>query len=564
MAIEFENKNGAKAAPEVEPTAAQQPQEEFSKTPGGMNEPQKSFSGAPSVGSTDVFTRFASMNSALSEKARLFLTTVQTNLEQMQVNATKPRKIEVVKMVYPKEAHVFICEGFAVPFIFEECVPPCGSCTFMAASQPTGDSRSNEPSHDIYTQLNRLRPDVKDIHSPVVIDREDYTRGVRFAQWLSRLFAVRLDGVTIYADMFKGKRIEIHDSAVEYDQAYEFLCPHATQLRADVKLTFWLVDANRQRNNQDNSELALYQAQSQDMCIGCVGLATDFIHKPFDGSGKDMYYPVTYITDDNPLIPTDACTYLFGARLKSLVLQNRLWAKPYTNLNDKDPHDHVRDIGNLFPDDNGAPFKTNDLGQLKQILDTSFEPVQIQFELNEGRALPYGADRRDTVDASTIAAIIHDISNLIGTEIPYSPNTDTPIVTREVKYRGFYEYGNKVLDTANIDTLTQIAKTGARGEEIRALELAKSGHPSQLMDAQRRLEPTVRYLYRTASQEIDPQLLTIVDNEISRIIGPSFFNQMRPQINVASYAEAAARWGKYSNSGFSSGASYWAYDNYRR
>lgn len=572
MGIAFDNNTQGGKAPEVEPqaqTQTAQQQEEFSKTPGSIGEEQKSFSGAPSVGS-DLFSRFSAIRNTLTGGALDFLNEVQNTLNNSRLAQTG--KIEVVRLVKPQEAHVFIYKNYAVPFVFEEYVRECGSCVFMAATIKTTPA---ELSEDVFTQLHRVRPDVEPVSLPVVIAREDYSRGVNFGQWLEAMFTFRAMPEQFTCEkLFRGKRLEIHDNEAEYDAVYDMLCPHKTQLRADVKLTFWLTDANRPRNNQDTSERRLYQVQSQDQCVGCMGLVTDFIDQrklprrdPMTGDPIMPFKAVTYVSDINLAIPSATLGYLLIARAKPLILQNRIWLNPYLTGMDIDAHDKHRAITALMTDAEGKILVNPSADQCREFIDKFVDTrTQILVELNEGRALAYRADRSDSDNRATMDSIIKDVEEFLGTQANFQPSIGMRKVIddAEVKYRGFYYFGNKVLDTDNIDALTEICKSGIDGEEIIALRNAKTSDPERLMEAQRRIESSanIRYLYRTAVQEIDPNLLTFIDNVASAYLGPSYFNQMRPEVDIASYQARAQRWSQYGESRFAPGASFFAYDGY--
>lgn len=562
MAMDFDAENG-KTAPAVDNTQAKanaQAQEEFARTPNlGENEHRR-FEGAPSV-SDDLFYRFSAMSSALSLAASNFIAALTNGLKKADEDAANPLGIEIIKLNSPNETRVVIAKGVAIPFVLAEYCPAYGSCTFMAATQ------ENPKNNDVNNVIRALRKDVKYIHPATVITTADYARGEHFANWTLRVLSVAIEGVKATKRLFRGKHFEIHYSAQEYDAMYEVLCPHAQQLRADIKLTVWVTDNNVDQRRQPDDELALYQKQAQSTCIACIGLYTDFIEQELTDHGDItrkvvMNRPVVYVSDRNYLVPSDSFDYLIAGQLLNQFIQNNFWAMPYTSLADKDVHGNTRDIGNLFLDDKGRPWKCGDFENLRKTLNSSFLKPVMYFCLNEGRALPYGLIRTDSSDEKVVASIIKDISEIVDVDIKYDPSSAIkPVTTREVRYRGFYQFANSQLDSDYIDTLTQTAKTGARSELVRQLGLSKLNVPLPLMTVQRQLEPSVQYYYRTLAQIIDPELLDILSCELAKVVGMNNMNQGTPLVNVGAYANDAERYARYSNPSYTSNVSYYAYDN---
>lgn len=529
MAIQFDNANNATSNVASNAAAGNGAAEQNRPTFGGAA-PQgaTTMAGAPSVSIFAAVNSQQRWNNGLNPAAQQFLNDFEEAIkyinEQRQVGSKWA--YEMVKLTMPAEARVAMIDGYAVPLIFSEFVNNTG-VVFASVKQA-------------YESIHQLRPSFKKILNPLIITKDDYQNGRAFAYGYAAQIISMTEGTGVTAESLKEARLEVHDVPSEYDAAYAVMNPHKDQLRADVKLTVYAVPkAFQKAPNLINNEAAMYNANTDVMTpIATVGVYTEWFRAPAQQGFK--YQPVVHISEISSVFKS---TELLGLILVQAikVLRERAWDLPYRNFGTKDANGNVINVGNLFVNADGSLWSMTTPDEYVKTKQSSFLEPLFVIDVTLGRFMVSGLAEL----IGDINTQVNTINTMIGAcDAQYAAENDPGLITPIQRwYRGFYNHGSKVIDTANIDYLTEITKTPKLAATLE--ELLNTKGPDAMMagaylEAQKRCEDSSVFYYHVTTVALSASLMTALEAGLQKWVALTGFNNLAPQTNVGFLTNLAA------------------------
>lgn len=501
-----------------------------------------SFSAAPDIESLNDYMNFFDMPSGISEQGHAFISALTKGLTNPVKNSGKHawNDIRVTKLRQPNDSLAVINSGYAVVII-------------MAESNYNEDYPVIHCNEIAAENLGSMYPGITPI-SFLIIAPEEYGRADNFETFIRNLFVAVLEPRHANIDTLSKSILTFSDNPREYEEALLKLSPHAVPFRHDSCLTIY--SQKRQQNNYNNQtnwfipenenyfKSAANQSRKPIACISAW-------YEPYKISPDPANYNMgitIHINIESALIADELIPVWINVAIKRFML-NDAW-KTYFKSSPFNAHGDRINLGHLFPDGKGGRFEFVDIEGFDRTTNELINNVQVVLDIPEGRARLPGLWKYLSNKESSKAEIINDFVRFNkGTGIQPYTSVNLPYTKYEgcTQYRGTYQFGNKSLDTANIDYLNEYPRHPDDALKCEKL-LLKKINPILAVQDQKQFEPSMRLLYTVDSIAIHPDFYIWMDKCMPQLNG-LVQTQSNGLANVTGAMANGAAWKQFINQG---------------
>ena len=448
--------------------------------------------------------------SFLSAEGKNFLATVDNVLTDHDFTFEHNWGVKVLKLSSVRDSQIIVVNDKAIAVIMAE-------------------TNLTDPNHSVvglsrnaFRELDSQNSNCKLI-STIVITPEDYTNANKFANYIRNMFTIALAndaGQYLTMDSIcKDSSFTYRYDIDAYEEAYRKINPHAVPLRHDLCLTVYAQAANRNFNYVEFLR------------------ASEYEHK---------YLPIVHISEISAAYPDCSIVpLLLSIATREFIFHNG-WQVPYRRLQ-TDAHGNVMYLGALFPSAPNISKAVEHPEISESILATGICPAQLVLDVTEGRATLPGLIKYGFSPKESTEYILQSYANFFGCNF-IRPNEPITYPERSF-FRGYYSYGEKKLDSANIDYISEYSRHPNLGSNYAEL-LVPQVEPASTAAIMRKFEPDLRLYYRTQTVGFDPRFFGSVITKVESM--PDAFRcgilSIDPRGGTRSYRVRAEEWGKYMRS----------------
>lgn len=526
---------GAGAAPEVNAAAGAMGATTTTTTNG------HAFAAAPEIANLMEYASMFDTVSGVSEQGHKFIEQLCNELNNPMKKASKTywADIRVMNLSQPNDTLAVVDHGWAVILIMAESNLsiddyPVAHLSKLAASN-----------------LGTIVPGVQIIET-IVITPDDYPRADKFASYIRSLFVAMLKPGKATVASVGASNLTFSENPRDYEAALAQLSPHGVPLKADLCLTIYHQLRQQYNYNQQNiwapeNEDYWKSAEGQSRrVLATVGCNLEFIKS--NPLATDYKYTVRFhISDINSSILANELIPVFIViAVKKFVLSDA-W-KMWLRSNPVNAHGERINVGYLFPDGNGGRSDVKTDEAFNTIMQMQFDGVEVVLDVVEGRARLPGLWKFVSSDRNTIDSVLGDFANFFGGNIePYQGAVPYMLNDGATQYRGVYMFGNKTLDTANIDFFGEYPR---HNQDIAKCEklLFKKLNPLQAIQEQKAFEPDLKVLYSSDSVSITPDFYGWMNRNMP-ILNNLYTMQGNGMANTAGTVSNAAAWNQFVRQG---------------
>lgn len=496
-------------------------------------QPQPNYNSAPAVSLNDYVSYYDSP-SGISEAGKKFLEGLRGDLQD-PVKAAHGLDIKVIELVQPVDTIAVINKKAAVILLFAESNMnpdyPVAHCSKLAAAN-----------------LGSIEPGCSVLETIVLVP-DDYNRYHNFASHIRNAFIAVNNPNRLTIENIRASNLSFSDNPNDYYAARDRLSPHAIPLRADVMITVYSQSHQQKgayvQQNMYGPENEDYWARS-GAAGGRVPIATIGInYKPFRtqefGLGK-----IAINLEINELatcIPDIRMLALLIPIAVEKCLVSGSWVEYYRNNPINAHGDHIN-IGQLFPDGNGGRGNVVNKETFDQLIHTQFLTPNVLLNIPEGRARIPGMWKFVSNRQDVYQDVVNDFCLFYGGQYPYTDQV-TPYALEEgnTTYRGFYLFGNKMLDTDNIDYFGEYPRHPEDAVKCDTL-LLKKANPLLTVQDQRQFEPNLSLIYSVDSVSIRPQFYKWLRSQLP-MLNILYNNNNNGIVSMANSVNASQAWDQY-------------------
>ena len=458
---------------------------------------QPNVNGAPDVTSVAELMQMFDAPSGISAEGSKFLAEIAENLTDSVRNSKNGAwsDIQIVQLAQPNDTHAFISNNYAVILIMAESNIGNPDYPVIAREEIAAED------------LRRIRPDVV-ILKIVVVDTNDYGKAANYASAIRNIFLYKFSPIHVsLASLTKDGTLSISDNDAEYMDAYRKLSPHAVPLRHDLTLVIYNQPRFNQNlyqfNNMNECDRFLEQARNTTgrLPLATIGGYVEFV-RVNSYAGVVSYLPVIHITEIHSAIIADELLSVYLVFAVKRWFSDNMWQSFYRNCK-ADGHGNVTNIGYLIPDGAGGRCKITSDDNFNHTIFKYFKPAQVVLDVVEGRFSLPGIWKLTQSEPQAVNEVINSYVAFMNNGIaPYASNS-APYFITDVNYRGIYQYGNKVMDTAYIDFMNEYPRHPSDAIRCEKLLLRKAT-PELAVKDQKEWEPDMKLLYRTEVVGFNP------------------------------------------------------------
>lgn len=482
--------------------------------------------GAKAPNLMDIFQRMGSVRSFSAEGAE-YIKKLREEFDNAAKNADYSLKVDFITLSTPKDTLVLMNGNDAVILTFEESNPG------------TSDQPTSHLDREAMNELLRTHPDAQLVKF-LIVTKEDYAKYAVMAKTIQSYFLCRnnaLDINQVNLDSLGKCNFSYSMSQEDFDRAQQVLNPHGVPLRHDGVITIYMSNKPINQNNYNRTEEEIYYGRSGDdqrTPIATISWYTKFIKKSMD---ENRYYPVIVLSEINTLLNSAVMLPLWISLgiTKALIEDN--WWKLYTRISGK------INIGNLIPfvdpsGDKNAPTRwvcKND-EDLRKLRTEYLEKPTIVLGVTEGRASPLGVEEFTT---GLEDSIIGNISRFLRNPIQLTPADQ--LINAAPFYRGVFPYGDKVMDSEYIEFLSEYARCPSNAVNLEQKLCYERSMPSIKAAELREIQPEIRWLYRTDTVVLPPNLMLALCRQLGSM-NFGGYQQMSNLFDTSIYGASAKQW----------------------
>ena len=460
--------------------------------------------------------------SFLSAEGKNFLATVDNVLTDHDFTFEHNWGVKVLKLSSVRDSQIIVVNDKAIAVIMAE-------------------TNLTDPNHSVvglsrnaFRELDSQNSNCKLI-STIVITPEDYANANKFANYIRNMFTIALAndaGQYLTMDSIcKDSRFTYRYDIDAYEEAYRKINPHAVPLRHDLCLTIYA-----QPREWDNG---FYRGQA----FAAIGGYVEFLRV---SEYEHKYLPIVHISEISAAYPDCSIVpLLLSIATREFIFHNG-WQVPYRRLQ-TDAHGNVMYLGALFPSAPNISKAVEHPEIFESILATGICPAQLVLDVTEGRATLPGLIKYGFSPKESTEYILQSYANFFGCN-SIRPNESITYPERPF-FRGYYSYGEKKLDSANIDYISEYSRHPNLGSNCAEL-LVPQVEPASTAAIMRKFEPDLRLYYRTQTVGFDPRFFGSVITKVESM--PDAFRcgilSIDPRGGTRSYRARAEEWGKYMRS----------------
>ena len=476
--------------------------------------------------------------SFLSAEGKNFLATVDNVLTDHDFTFEHNWGVKVLKLSSVRDSQIIVVNDKAIAVIMAE-------------------TNLTDPNHSVvglsrnaFRELDSQNSNCKLI-STIVITPEDYTNANKFANYIRDMFTIALAndaGQYLTMDSIcKDSSFTYRYDIDAYEEAYRKINPHAVPLRHDLCLTVYAQAANRNFNNYGRigteADTYLRDNQSEKQAFATIGGYVEFLRA---SEYEHKYLPIVHISEISAAYPDCSIVpLLLSIATREFIFHNG-WQVPYRRLQ-TDAHGNVMYLGALFPSAPNISKAVEHPEISESILATGICPAQLVLDVTEGRATLPGLIKYGFSPKESTEYILQSYANFFGCNF-IRPNEPITYPERSF-FRGYYSYGEKKLDSANIDYISEYSRHPNLGSNYAEL-LVPQVEPASTAAIMRKFEPDLRLYYRTQTVGFDPRFFGSVITKVESM--PDAFRcgilSIDPRGGTRSYRVRAEEWGKYMRS----------------
>ena len=466
--------------------------------------------------------------SFLSAEGKNFLATVDNVLTDHDFTFEHNWGVKVLKLSSVRDSQIIVVNDKAIAVIMAE-------------------TNLTDPNHSVvglsrnaFRELDSQNSNCKLI-STIVITPEDYTNANKFANYIRNMFTIALAndaGQYLTMDSIcKDSSFTYRYDIDAYEEAYRKINPHAVPLR----------QANRNFNNYGRigteADTYLRDNQSEKQAFATIGGYVEFLRA---SEYEHKYLPIVHISEISAAYPDCSIVpLLLSIATREFIFHNG-WQVPYRRLQ-TDAHGNVMYLGALFPSAPNISKAVEHPEISESILATGICPAQLVLDVTEGRATLPGLIKYGFSPKESTEYILQSYANFFGCNF-IRPNEPITYPERSF-FRGYYSYGEKKLDSANIDYISEYSRHPNLGSNYAEL-LVPQVEPASTAAIMRKFEPDLRLYYRTQTVGFDPRFFGSVITKVESM--PDAFRcgilSIDPRGGTRSYRVRAEEWGKYMRS----------------
>ena len=289
--------------------------------------------------------------------------------------------------------------------------------------------------------------------------------------------------------------------------------------------------------------LRLRDNQSEKQAFATIGGYVEFLRA---SEYEHKYLPIVHISEISAAYPDCSIVpLLLSIATREFIFHNG-WQVPYRRLQ-TDAHGNVMYLGALFPSAPNISKAVEHPEISESILATGICPAQLVLDVTEGRATLPGLIKYGFSPKESTEYILQSYANFFGCNF-IRPNEPITYPERSF-FRGYYSYGEKKLDSANIDYISEYSRHPNLGSNYAEL-LVPQVEPASTAAIMRKFEPDLRLYYRTQTVGFDPRFFGSVITKVESM--PDAFRcgilSIDPRGGTRSYRVRAEEWGKYMRS----------------
>ena len=460
--------------------------------------------------------------SFLSAEGKNFLATVDNVLTDHDFTFEHNWGVKVLKLSSVRDSQIIVVNDKAIAVIMAE-------------------TNLTDPNHSVvglsrnaFKELGSQNSNCKLI-STIVITPEDYTNANKFANYIRNMFTIALAndaGQYLTMDSIcKDSSFTYRYDIDAYEEAYRKINPHAVPLRHDLCLTIY-AKPREWDNGFDRGQV-----------FAAIGGYVEFLRV---SEYEHKYLPIVHISEISAAYPDCSIVpLLLSIATREFIFHNG-WQVPYRRLQ-TDAHGNVMYLGALFPSAPNISKAVEHPEIFESILATGICPAQLVLDVTEGRATLPGLIKYGFSPKESTEYILQSYANFFGCN---SIRPNEPITYPERPFfRGYYSYGEKKLDSANIDYISEYSRHPNLGSNCAEL-LVPQVEPASTAAIMRKFEPDLRLYYRTQTVGFDPRFFGSVITKVESM--PDAFRcgilSIDPRGGTRSYRARAEEWGKYMRS----------------
>lgn len=386
----------------------------------------------------------------------------------------------------------------------------------------------------------------------IVISPDDYGRVAHWSASIRSLFSAIFNPVKATTAMFDNVFISVSDNPNDFERAFAALSPHGVPLRHDLTLVIY----GQNRNNQNRQNPNQYAVESRDywnsaeeqerIPLAAVSGYVEFVRDIASLNADYKFYPVVHINEVVTLFADGRLLPLCISYATKYWIIGKTWLS-YYSANTLDAHGNGVNIGYLFPDGNGGRCRITSNDSFIKTVYSQFHPAQLVIDVPEGRFRCTSLAKYSTNRTETRNEVINDYCEFFGLNgNPNQPRYDSsisgePYAVSHVRYSGFYMYGNKVLDIANIDFMSEYPRHPEDAAKCENL-LFRKQEPTDAVDELLKFEPDLKLLYRTEVISLNSNFVAWLDGLVPNLnVVPGA--QLNGYASINNVAANAQQWG---------------------
>lgn len=541
MAQIEENRLDGKTAVELPtaPSFGPQPQNNAGATaaPTGNNFQNFNSGKAPSLLSIN---NMLGSYSALSQEGTDYVKTIKDSLTEWAKSSQYPMKFDFIDLVNPVDTFVVMFGNKAIIMVFAESHP--GSAT-----QPT-----SHLDRAAVNELRKVRPEAE-LLKFLVIHKSDYSKANVMATCLRNTFIngsnMIEDMTRINLDSLTNANFSYSDSQEDFEAAYRQLSPHSVPLRHDFALTIYISDIQRRRNDFGLTEADRYYDESSGNGSRPICTISGYVEWVRISPDCYKFVPTIHISEIATHLSNEVLIPLWWTVFTNKVMMTDTWFNIYrSSIGPKKIN-----LGNLVPyvntnGDKNAPTRwilqnQQDFDRFRK--DYCCTPVVV-LDITQGRMSPVGIEKYTLTGkcANIMNEIVNNMARYSRVNLQFTQNDI--IAPAAPYYRGVYQYGDKLYDTAYIDFLSEVSRTPANAIELETRLMQLPDYPHRTAQYLKEIHPDAQFLYRTDTVILPPSLTKTLTNQLSSMNfgGMQTMNNM---FNIGVYNTASQQWGNIQN-----------------
>lgn len=342
----------------------------------------------------------------------------------------------------------------------------------------------------------------------ICITAEDYNAAEDFGPFIVQSLEGTDDEAPITLGEFKGGHYRVSNNLTQVKSFIDRYDPHAVSPRVDYGVVISVRLARR-------PEVAMANEESEFRELLCVGAYTRLYTtqtQSFGGNGGvTKYIPVATVTSITSALNSDQLIPLALSLASEEFINRHGWLAPYRQFG----VNPLGNLGNLVPDDQGAPFEITSAEALGEFLDAVIAAPHLAIDIADGRARIPGigsiVHQPERIAADTMRFLGIDPKEAVNYPLqcpdlrPVSELIGSAVVEGETK------------DSRYIDFLYLI-KHGIQRADITNMLYLQESIDHQHFSALSNFSPGVKPLYDNYTVFLNGALISLITQNLGQVM----------------------------------------------